>query len=178
MCRVIITDTVISGSIVCFPVGSLIQCRRANDDFLNIFFFYCATWISRGHLPSTDVSIFHFSFSSICIVEIGFRVCTKRNEFEKNDFEKCFSLSLECSAIIKPSGTLVNFTVHPEKPERAPNFYDFKMSFKIMCVFFFHYNDLSGLSLIYPPILNLCQLQNVCNPEIIRPRINERSSNS
>jgi hypothetical protein len=40
MCRVIITDTVISGSIVCFPVGSLIQCRRANDDFLNLFFFF------------------------------------------------------------------------------------------------------------------------------------------
>lgn len=40
MCRVIITDTVISGSIVCFPVGSLIQCRRANDDFLNFFFFF------------------------------------------------------------------------------------------------------------------------------------------
>lgn len=80
--------------------------------FFIFFNLYCPDWVS------------------------AFRVCTNRNEFEKNDLKKGFSLSLECSAIIKPSGTLVNYTVHPEKPERAPNFYDFKMSFKKWCVFF------------------------------------------
>ena len=165
MCRVIITDTVISGSIVCFPVGSLIQCRRANDDFLNFFFFFFGIAPLESHADIYRRQLmfrllFFIFFNLYCPDLVSLKKLIEMSLKKKMILKNVFLFHWNAAPLLSLA-VLWLTTLSTPKNQSARQISTISKWVLKWCVFF-HSNDLSGLSLIYLPILNLCQLHKVC----------------